>query len=176
MRITFYIVSTFLVVSAQWYLIEPGHNMDNNIDTLSDGDSTTCSKFDLSTSSKLLKATLTEIYNSLEVHVRVMIRANRGLNFGPVQPNCDEAPSLLMTHDSSRAIADGLTYSPFCQAPKPCQLSNVTRSNGKFNYQFSCQCAFPICNDLFLTLRPVAYRPAVKYAISRLWTINPERP
>ena len=104
MKIAFYIISIFLVVSAQWYLIEPGHEMGNKIDTLSDGDSTTCSKFDLSTSSQLLKATLTETYTSLEVRVRVTIRANGGLNFGLIQPNCDEAPLLLLTHDSSRAI------------------------------------------------------------------------
>ena len=149
-------------MSAQWYLVKPGHIMGNNIDTLNDDDSTTCSKFDLSTSSKLLKATLTETYTSLEAHVRENKRANRGLNFGPVQPNCDEVPSPLMTHDSSKAIADGLTCNPFCQAPKPCQVGNVTRDNWKINYQFFCQCAFPTCKDLFLLLRPVTYRHTIK--------------
>ena len=162
MKIAFYIISTFLVVSAQWYLVESGHEMGNSINKLSDGDFTTYSRFDIATSSKLLKATLTETYTLLEVHVRVNTRYQRGLNFGPAQPNCDEAPSLLLTHDSSKAIADGLTCNPFCQAPKPCQLGQVTRGDGKFNYQFFCQCAFPTCNDLFLLLRPVTYRPAVK--------------
>ena len=136
--------------------------MDTKVGKLSDGDPTTCPIFHIATSSKLLRATLTETYTSLEVRVRVKRLDNHGLNFGPVQPNCDEAPSLLLTHDSSKATADGLTCNSFCQAPKPCQLGNVTRDTGKFNYQFFCQCAFPACNDLFLLLRPVTYRSTVR--------------
>ena len=150
------------MASAQWYRIKPGSDIDTNADKLSDGDHTTCPIFHIATSSKLVRATLTETYTSLEVRVQVKELYNRGLNFGPAQPNCDEAPSLLMTHDSSKSIADGLTCNPFCQAPKPCQLGNVTRDTRKFNYQFLCQCAFPTCNDLFLLLRPVTYRHAVK--------------
>ena len=136
--------------------------MDTSVGKLSDGDPTTCPLFHIATSSKLLRATLTKAYTSLEVRVQLKEHDYRGLNFGPIQPNCDEASSLLMTHDSSKSIADGLNCHPFCQAPKPCQLGNVTRDNRKFNYQFFCQCAFPTCNDLFLLMRPVTYRNAVK--------------
>ena len=118
---------------------------------LSDRRRLSCEKLDTAAGSQLLKATLTVPYTSLKVDI--LIKPPK-INFDPVHPKCDQAPSLLMTHDSSEAIATGVICNPFCEVPRPClfkKMANVP--TGRILYRFLCHCPVQTCNDLFVLLQ-----------------------
>ena len=147
----FYVVLYFSP-DTPWLLLHPGSNTSTHLVKITNGRYSSCDALDIATGSQLLKTTLTESYTILEVGILIK---KPHVNFGPAHPDCDQAPSLLMTHDSSEAIARGLACSPFCQVPNPCQLGEVeVRETIVTKYWFLCQCAAPTCNELFLVLHP----------------------
>ena len=140
-----------LVYPAKWYLVHSGYNNSAHMRRLSDNSARTCDRLDIAEGSQLLKTTLTASYNSLKVEIGMKLRV---LQFDPAHSNCDKAPSLLLTHDSSQAIANGLTCNPFCEVPRPCQFIQMSMGNNeKIKHKFVCHCNVQSCNDLLIILR-----------------------
>ena len=150
-----------------WYTLRSGGQNSTYLAGISDTSTQTCDEFNFADGSQLLKATLTETYTSLRFVIRV---GASGLRFGSVHPDCDKSSSLLMAHDSSRAIADGLTCRPFCEVPTACQISHVNLTPfGRFIYKFICRCTAQDCTDLFISLRPELNRTGVVMCDIRFW-------
>ena len=138
----FYIVLYFSPYTP-YSLLHLGSNTSTQLVKITNGRYSSCDALDIATGSQLLKTPLIESYIILDVGILIQ---KPHMNFGPANPDYDRAPSLLMTHNSSEAIAPGLT----CQVPKPCQLGVVeVRDTAYTKYQFLCQCAIPTCNGLF---------------------------
>ena len=145
------IVMFYLEIRGHWYLLHPGSKGNVSMAKIGDDDEDTCDGVDLADHSKLLKTTLPASYSSLDACVS--IRAPE-VNFLP-EPDCYKSPSLLMTHDSSKARSNGLDCNPFCEAANACQLVNLTgRFKELIKYQFSCECINQSCNDLLFLIQP----------------------
>ena len=139
------------VYRAEWYQLRTGYNDSRYMGKLSDQKVWSCDELDTTAGSQLLKATLTESYTSLKVEVKMKPPVP---NFNLTHPKCDKAPSLLMTHDSSAPITNGLTCNPYCEVPHPCQFVEVSQvSTVKIKYHFLCHCLVQSCNELFVILR-----------------------
>ena len=150
---TYDYIHVHTVYPAQWYQLHSGYNISTYMKRLNDDKRWSCDELDTTGSSQLLKATLTPYYTSLNVTIYMKLPV---LIFDPAHPKCDKATSLLMTHDSSEAIANGLTCNPFCEVPYPCQLvqNPIQIKREKFQYRFLCHCSAQSCNELFIVLRP----------------------
>ena len=136
---------------AQWYLLHPRRGGSMVLANVSDDKIDTCHELDHH--SHMLKATLTPRYTSLAVDVRIIQPI---MNFATTHNVCnDTIASLLLTHDSFKAIAAGRTCDPFCQAPGTCKLWEATETeDGMVLYSFLCKCKAKYCNDLLLVLQP----------------------
>ena len=149
-------ISGFLPVSsADWYLMHPGFTENTSLPLLKDENLLTCEIMNFSSNDYLmLKAAIGVPFKSLEAAIVV---SNNNIFFGPNTEhiNCAKPTSLLMTHDSSQAAADGQTCGPFCVVPTTCRLEGMeTLSNGLMKYNFSCRCIQQLCNELIMQLRP----------------------
>ena len=146
-------------IHGDWYLLHPGSTGNISMAKIGDGDEDTCDGVDLADHSKLLKTTLPASYSSLDAYVGIK---EPEVNFLQ-ERDCDTGPSVLMTHDSSKAISNGLDCKPFCEVPNACQLVNlIGRFKELIKYQFSCQCSNQSCNDLFFLIQPERPRMVVK--------------
>ena len=139
-----------LYPDAPWYLVDLNGNSGTYLDEITDGLFQTCASLDMTSRPQLLKTTVNESYTYLDVKIAI---DKPEFNFGQAHPDCDQVHSMLLTHDSSEAIANGLTCSPFCKVPKQCQLREVEpKRTGNMIYWFFCKCAVSTCNELFLIL------------------------
>ena len=153
---------TILYSTDGWYLLNHSNTSSTHMTKIGDYDPTTCDEVDIVNHSTLLKTTLTTPFASLEVNINIKLPR---VNFGPEQLPCGyKAPSLLMTHDSSTATAEGRKCKLFCTVPHVCRLVDVTvvMVEDILQYEFSCRCSHQSCNELFLMLQPELRRDAIE--------------
>ena len=133
-----------------WTALLPGSiDMEPTLSLVSDIFNSTCAQLDLNDKDILLRGQLIGNYNSLMV---TMIMTN-SIAFGPEprRGTCHPRPSSLLTH-----LGSGCNQS-FCTVPTTCHYIGkdaISSDPTLWQYDFSCFCGQPACNELLLWLRP----------------------
>ena len=137
---------------SSWTMVYPSQTDDDPLTALKDGNPESCIEIDIASGGALLKASLYPAYNILNVSVLI---SGNGIFFGPNSDpsKCSMTQSFLMTHDSSRFIANGETCGHMCDVPRTCLIEGKEDVGSAQRWLFSCTCSRQSCNELLLALR-----------------------
>ena len=134
----------------KWTVLPPGsEDLEPTLSLVSDIFNSTCAQLDLNDKDILLRGQLIGNYSSLMVTV---IMTN-SVACGPEsrRGTCHPMPSSLLTH-----LGSGCNQS-FCTVPTTCHYlgkDTIWSDPTLWQYDFSCACGQPACNELLLWLHP----------------------
>ena len=134
------------VSSGNWSLV---NGNGKPLPSISDGYNYTCHNLELEGGSMLLKSEIGVPFKAFQV--TVLITGGEVVFFPNLLSQCKKPTSLLMTHDSSQEKLLGQTCKPFCEVPGSCRFEEmIALSMDERDYVFTCDCAQPSCNELFV--------------------------
>ena len=125
----------------------------HSLTALRDGDEATCAEINLTPErGALLNGSIYPAYSVLYVSVLV---SGAEVIFGPSSDptQCATVTSLLLTHDTSKRVADGDTCGPICDVPGACLIKGRKTVRSKEKWYFTCVCPRNACNELLLSLQ-----------------------